>query len=200
MTSIVLANTDRLQREGLHALIERSDRFRLIGNASVTPDVHALVETSAVNIVVIDSGFEAYELIHWLSMHSPETRSVVIGPRPDFALLRAALCSGAHGYVLANDGFDKLLDTIQTVADGQTCISPNVSTGDVPAPLCAPLSDREWEVIGHMGAGKSIKTIASHLGVSPRTVDTYRNRIMEKLQLSSVAEIVRFSVCARVTQ
>ena len=110
--------------------------------------------------------------------------------------------SGARGYVLKEASLEELMRAIETVDSGKTFFSPNVASvalnefvrGSREGPTSSQLTNREREVLIHIAEGLSNKETASALGVSVRTVETHRERIMEKLNIHSVAGLTKFAI------
>jgi DNA-binding NarL/FixJ family response regulator len=110
--------------------------------------------------------------------------------------------SGAHGYVVKSAAVGELVDAIKAVADGEIYISPKVSQRVIHH-LRRPkkdrvgleaLSQREFDLLRVLGAGMSLKEAARHLNISTSSASTYRTRLLEKLNLHSTAEVIRFAL------
>jgi DNA-binding NarL/FixJ family response regulator len=127
-----------------------------------------------------------------------KTRVVLLTMHDDVASALQAQEAGIAGYVLKDNSFEELVMAVRSIAAGGTFVTPAIRAklrafqrnGQTPAVL----SPREREVIRLIAAGKSSKEIGRVLAISPRTVDTYRNRLMDKLGLHSVADVVRWAM------
>lgn len=110
--------------------------------------------------------------------------------------------AGVAGYVLKENSFEDLLLAIKTVAAGGTFLTSSLRAKlrelERTGHHAMALSPRERDVVGLIAQGHSSKEIARRLGLSPRTVDTYRNRLMRKLDLHCLADVVRYAVMARI--
>ena len=127
------------------------------------------------------------------------TRIVLLTMHDEPALAYEAERIGVHGYVLKDNTFEELLTAIKKVAAGHRYMSPKVSDNLRAFRLESSgitLSQREREVLKLIASGQSSKGIARTLDISPKTVETYRNRLMSKLNLHSVAELVRYAIRA----
>lgn len=126
------------------------------------------------------------------------TQVVLLTAYGDPSLASDAREAGAAAYVLKDNTFEELLAAVQTVAAGGTFISPSIRAKlrelRRHARATAALSPREREVTCLIAQGKSGKEIAQIMGITPRTVDTYRERLMDKLQVHTLADVVRYAV------
>lgn len=127
-----------------------------------------------------------------------DTRCLMLSMYSHPAAVQEALQVGAAGYVLKDNSFEELVAALRIVGAGGTFVSPTLGAKlrDLRRnrPGAAALSAREQEVAHLLATGRSSKEIGRHLSISPLTVDTYRRRLMEKLGLHSVKEVVRYAV------
>jgi DNA-binding NarL/FixJ family response regulator len=200
---ILLADDHAVVREGLKRLIDGEGDMRVIGEASdgaeaiekakrLCPDV-AVIDVSMVNV----NGPEATRRIRATSM---STRVLALTVHEDTSYLRELLDAGAAGYVLKRAAADELIRAIRAVAAGGVYVDPRiagklVNTFAPPksagSAAMADLSERETAVLRFIAQGYTNKEIASQLGLSVKTVETYKARSMEKLGLRSRVDIVR---------
>ena len=146
-------------------------------------------------------GTEATERIR---RECPDVKVIALTAHDDRAHLTRLLQAGAAGYVLKRGAADELVRAIRTVAGGATYVDPTLAGAllrkaadpvrDGSAAAADPLSDREEEVLRRIAWGESNKEIAERLGISTKTVETYKARISGKLGLSSRTEMVRYAV------
>jgi DNA-binding NarL/FixJ family response regulator len=157
---------------------------------SLRPDVAILdismPEMTGIEVTrrVVDAGF--YTQVILLTMH--EDPSAVL----------EALEAGASGYVLKDNSFEELVQAVQAVVAGGTFVTPSVREKlrklQRQGKTAVSLSKREREVIKLIAQGRSSKEIGRIMDISPRTVDTYRKRLMDKLDLHTLADVVRYAV------
>jgi DNA-binding NarL/FixJ family response regulator len=125
---------------------------------------------------------------------------VLLTMHDDPSAVLQALETGVAGYVLKDNSFEELVQAVHNVATGGTFVTPAIRaklrTLQREGRPAVPLSPREREVIRLIALGNSSKEIARIMAISPRTVDTYRSRSMEKLGLHSLADVVRYAVQA----
>jgi DNA-binding NarL/FixJ family response regulator len=204
---ILIADDHAVLRTGLRMLIGSQRDLEVVGEASdgdeavrkaaaLRPDV-ALVDISMPG----SSGIKAIERIREAA---PATRVLVLTMHDMPAYLRAALAAGASGYVDKRAADSALLAAIRDVSRGRTALDPTLAAsvvqsglrrrGTTGASLSTPLSHREREVLELVAQGYTNQQIADHLGLSVKTVETYRARLVEKLGLQSRAELVRYAL------
>ena len=201
---VLLADDHRMMAEGLKRLLD--PEFELVG---LVEDGRALVEAAArlkPDVIVADismprlNGLDAIPL---LKKDNPEARVVVITMHRETAYARRALAAGASGFVLKSSAPSELIAAIHAALAGRTFVTPEIadeasasagrtrrtSAGD-PA---ASLTPRQREILQLLAAGKAVKEIAALLGVSTRTVEFHKYKMMEALGLRTGAELVRFA-------
>jgi two-component system response regulator NreC len=207
---VVLADDHVVLRAGLRALLEAEMGIEVVGEASTGDEAVDLVRELRPTIVVMDlsmpgsGGLEATRRIVALEL---ETRVLVLTMHAEEEYLVPVLEAGASGYLTKTIADRSLIEAIRVVARGEVYLPPQAtklllreykaagSRGGAPDPL-HQLSTREQEVLALTAEGYSSKEIGEKLFISPKTVDTYRSRIMEKLGLNHRAELVRFALRA----
>jgi DNA-binding NarL/FixJ family response regulator len=200
---VLIADDHRLMAEGLKRLLD--PEFELVG---LVEDGRALVEAAArlkPDVIVADitmprlNGLAAIPL---LKKDNPGARVIVITMHRETAYARRALEAGASGFVLKSSAPDELITAIHAVLAGRTFVTPEVASelsaadGRARAPsgeTAASLTPRQREVLQLLAAGKTAKEIAALLGVSTRTVEFHKYKMMEALGLRTGAELVRFA-------
>lgn len=208
MTRIVVAETDRLSREGLLALFERETDIDVVGAAGDGHTCLHVVHAERPEVVLADVRLPAMngiEVAHRLLREKSRTRVVVMAPAPGLASVRAAMAAGVAGYLLRCCGFAELVRAVRVARSGRTYLGPDAARvlvddyrrhGHVtrPGAIAATLTPREREVIQLLAEGYPTKAIATRLFVSPKTVGTHREHIMAKLGLTSIAELTRYAI------
>jgi two-component system, NarL family, response regulator NreC len=204
---VLIADDHALLREGLAALIDRQPDMSLVAQAADGLEAVRLAREMQPDIAVLDvsmpqlAGAEAAEQIR---AACPHTRIVALTRHAEQAYVRRLLAAGAAGYVLKKSAADALLDAIRTVSRGETYVEPTLAmpllrrgrrTETRASPPTEPgLSAREDEVLRALVWGRSSKEVAAQLGLSTKTVESYKATAMEKLGLRSREDLVRYAV------
>ncbi len=203
MIRVLAADDHPIVLEGLTRLITKHDDMRLVGQATDGADLLDLVRDTLVDVVLLDismpgPGFTT--VIRTLRKERPRLPVLVLSGQPASQYAVRVLRAGAMGYVSKDSLSEELATAIREVADGRRYLSPSVAGSLVDAvtnserPLHEELSDREFDVLRYTAAGRPVKQIAQELGLSPKTVSTYRRRVLDKLKLESQAEAIRYAV------
>ena len=203
---ILLVDDHAMFRAGIKALIEAEMRMEVVGEASTGDEAVDRVRELKPDVVVMDlampgsNGLEATRRISALHLN---TNVLVLTVHAEEEYLVPVVEAGASGYLTKTSADTDLLEAIRVVAGGQVFLPPKAATlllkrykdaeGDDSAGL-NDLSSREQEVAALTAEGFSSREIGQKLFISPKTVDTYRSRIMDKLGLSHRSELVRFAL------
>ena len=199
---ILLADDHAIVREGLKRLIDAEGDMRVIGEAADGAEAIEKATRLCPDVAVVDvsmgtvNGAEATRRIRAVC---PNTRVLALTVHEDTSYLRELLDAGAAGYVLKRAAADELIRAIRAVASGGLYVDPRIAAKLVhtAAPKAASpsavaeLSEREGAVLRFIAQGYTNKEIAAQLGLSVKTVETYKARSMEKLGLRSRVDIVR---------
>ena len=202
---ILLADDHKMVREGLRLLIDSQPDMRVVGEAANGREVMLLARKLKPDVVVMDlsmpelNGLQATER---LKVEAPGIKVVAITANEDESYLRQLCKVGAAGYVLKRSAGDELVKAIGLVAKGGVYFEAALAskalarqmTGGKNETGAVALSEREKEVLVMLAWGYSNKEIAGQLGLSVKTVETYKVRIGEKLGLRSRTEMVQHAL------
>jgi DNA-binding NarL/FixJ family response regulator len=199
---LLLADDHGLVRDALRGLLERQG-FEVVAAVGDGREAVRLAAELRPQVAVLDismpqlNGLDAAEQIR---RAAPETRSVVLTQHREEQYVTRALAAGARGFVLKTQAAADLVRAVEEVLRGGIYLSPEVSQVVVDASLGRrqpdenPLTAREREVLQLIGEGQTSKEIAAKLGISLRTAESHRARLMKKLQIHDVAGLVRYAV------
>ena len=203
MIRILIADDHEVVAEGLKQLIEAQADMQVVAIAGDGRDAVRQVGELEPDVVIMDlsmpelNGADATRVI---LEQNPERKVIVLSMYADHEYVRRALKSGALGYVVKRSAAKDVVEAIRAVQAGQRYISPMVAdavNADAPAgkeDRLARLSTREREVLQLLAEGRTGTEIAQRLSLSPKTVETYRARLVEKLGIRDVAGLVRFAI------
>lgn len=205
---ILLADDHAVLRAGLRSLLEAEADLTVVGAVGTAEEAVQMAALQMPDVVVMDltmpvmGGLEATRRI---AAAERGTRVLVLTMHAEEDHLLPVLEAGGSGYVHKRSADEELIEAIRTVARGDVFLHPNAAklllqgfkgktTGSDEEDPAARLTDREREVLGYTAEGFSSAEIGKKLTISPKTVDTYRARIMEKLGLRHRSELVRFAL------
>lgn len=202
---VILADDHSMVREALARILDDSGAVTVVGQASDGLQVLRTVETTNPDCVVLDYSMpdlDASEVIETLLRRQTKVKILVLTVHENIHYAIRVLESGAHGYMIKSAAVDELVEAIKVVHSGGIYISPKVSD-EVLQHLRRPkrervgleaLSQREFDLLRILGAGKTLQQCAKQMKVSTSTASTYRARVMDKLNLESTAELIRFAL------
>lgn len=199
-TRVLLAEDHTIVREGLRALLSRCADLTIVGEADDGEACVRECERLAPDVVVMDlsmpklDGVSAARAVTALG-----AKVLVLSMHGGDEYVRPAIRAGASGYLLKGNGLSQLVDAIRAVARGELYFGagvkdPGVAVAKVPVDADPGLTPRECEVLQHVAYGRSSVEIAELLGVSPKTVETHRARLMVKLDAPNSAALVRSAI------
>jgi DNA-binding NarL/FixJ family response regulator len=208
MIRILLADDHHLFRNGLRRILEEQPEFEIIAEASTGLEAIDLAKLHRPDVAVVDIGMKelnGIEATAQILRHSPLTGVLILSMYSDERYVMRAVKAGARGYVLKDTLEDGLIEAVQSVHAGQAYFTPSVakllqethSRGADEEQFedrYDLLTDRERQLYHLLAEGRSNKEIAARLGLSLHTVETHRTRIMDKLGVHSIAELVLSAV------
>jgi len=204
MIRLAIADDHPIVREGLRRIVSEDPGISVAGDAAGAAELFRLLSSAAVDVVLLDvsmPGAPFIETLRQLRAQHASVKVLVLSAYPEDQWALRALQSGASGYLTKDHSPEQLVEAIRRVARGRRYVSESMAdrlagmAGDVKTQ--APherLSDREFEVLRALGSGLMVKEVAGQLGLSVKTVSTYRTRLLEKLGLVSRADLVRYVV------
>lgn len=208
---ILVTDDHAVLRAGLTALLNAEPDFAVVGEAADGSECLRVAQALQPDVILLDinmPGVNGLEVLPLLRQQAPNSRVLVLTMHDDITYLRQVLRSGGAGYVLKHAADKELLSAIRTVYSGGTFLhphhaqallaDPNTTAANTQATdnnkILSQLSDREQETLKLIALGYSNKEIAEKLYLSVKTVETYKARIMEKLELTTRAALVRFAL------
>ena len=213
MINIIIVDNHILVRKGIRALLVGQPDFNVVAEAGTYEEALAQLELHRVDVVIFDiampgaaPGRESLDLIAHVRTAQPHAHTVVLTMHTENEYAARALKAGAHGYVTKDVTPELLINAIRRVVSGALFISPNVAESlalrvalqDDVAPLHKRLSRRELAVFGMIADGNTINDIARRLTLSAKTVSAHKLNVLRKLNMRTVAELVRYAIEHRI--
>jgi two-component system response regulator NreC len=209
---ILIADDHGIVREGLRSLIEKEPDMEVVGEAKDGLETVALAKQLAPDVIIMDismpnlNGIEATRLI---LAQNPKIKVIVLSIHAERRIVKEILSAGAAGYVLKTYLFEELSRALHSVMVNGYYLSPKVTSivvgeylddsAKVQAGDKVKLTDREREVLQLIAEGKTSKQIALILHVSPKTIETHRRKLLEKIEVSGVAELTKYAIREGIT-
>lgn len=205
---VMIADDHAVVRQGIRAVLESVPGLEVVGEAGTGDEALGLVGSREPDVLVLDvnmPGRDGLEVTRALREEGHDCRILILSMHDDPEYVLQALRLGADGYVLKDAGPTELRDAVQTVWEGREYMSDRVThqlsvalrselQRDKRRGRLESLTPREREVMLLVAAGKTSREIADDFGISHRTVETHRERLMAKLRMKSVADLTRFVV------
>jgi two-component system, NarL family, response regulator NreC len=201
-TRVLLADDHALIRQGLKTLLERQG-FQVVGEASDGQETLRSAERTQPDVAIVDISMpymNGLEATRELKKSAPNIRTIILTQHEEDQYVTEALRAGAKGFVLKSQAAEDLVRAIQEVCRGSVYVSPCIPSTAVEAffskryTSADPLSGRERQVLQLVGEGLTTKDIASRLGISVKTAESHRTRLMKKLDIHETASLVRYAI------
>jgi DNA-binding NarL/FixJ family response regulator len=200
---IFIADDHPIVRQGLRRIVEGDAGMVMAGEAGDAQALLAALDTTAADLVLLDvsmPGSPFLDTLRELRTRHPSIRVLALSVQPEEQWAVRALRAGASGYLTKDHSPEQLLEAIRRVYRGGKYVSPALAEhlalqldGGVERAPHELLSDREFEVMRRLGSGLTVSEIASELALSTKTVSTYRTRILEKMEFTTNADLVRYA-------
>ncbi len=206
---IIIADDHEIVRRGLRSLLETQPGWQVVAEAGSGREAVEKVKELQPNVAVLDIGMpemNGLEATRNIIRISPQTQVLVLTMHETEQVVRDVLDAGARGYVLKSDAGRDLVSAVDALAQHRTFFSSRISDMLLSAYLHGPerpidtpqqrsrLTAREREIVQLLAEGKSNKEVATALNISVKTAETHRTNIMNKLDLHSISELVRYAV------
>jgi DNA-binding NarL/FixJ family response regulator len=204
MIKVLIADDHPIVRQGLRQILAGTADMEVAGEAVNSQEALDQVRLGGWDVLVLDitmPGRSGFDILKELKYEQPDLPVLVLSIHAEEQLAVRVLKAGASGYLTKENAPEELVKAIRKVVSGGKYISPGLAESlafglDTAAdrPRHEALSDREFQVMQLMASGKTLIEIAEELSLSAKTVSTYRTRLMEKLNLKSNAELMRYAL------
>jgi len=202
MIRVLIADDHALLRRGVREILEEGVPGIFVNEVSSAAETLKTILHDTYDIALLDIAFpdgNGLDVLKEIHSQRPQVHVLFLSMYPEAQYAQRALHLGASGYLAKNSAPDELMNAVQRVMAGGRYITPALAeqlaqeiSPDFESPAHNRLSDREFQVLIELGAGKSISEIAADLSLSPKTVSTYRFRLLEKLKLRTTADLIRY--------
>ena len=208
--NVAIADDHKIIRDGLRSLIEKkSGSLTIIGEAQNGIELIELFKHNDIDLAIIDismgpmDGIEASKII---KKEFPNTKILILSMHKEKSFVLASLKAKADGYILKECAFEELILAIKTVLENRIFLSSTINDLVIQEYLnlqnpsqrgetnASSLTPRESEILKLIADGLSTKEIAHQLNVSPKTIESHRLQIMEKLKITSIAHLIRYAI------
>jgi DNA-binding NarL/FixJ family response regulator len=203
---VMVVDDHELVRAGMRALLVLHADVEVVGEARDGAELLALLQTTAVDVVLCDLNMprmDGIECLERMRAEHPGVRTVVLSMDESPEAVRLATRAGAAGYIVKHAATAELATAVRTVGGGGRYLSPSVARSLLQHKASGPhdlLTERQVEILGHIALGRSSRDIGVLLGLSPKTVDVHRARILERLELRDIAGLTRYAYKHRLVR
>jgi two-component system invasion response regulator UvrY len=204
VTRVLIADDHPVVREGVRRILQRASEMEVVGEVGRMDEVLEAAQRLKADVIVLDIGMPGpsyLEALAALPKASPGTRALMLSAEPEEEYGVRSLKAGALGYLTKDYDPPELIEALRRVAQGRRYFSAALAerlalgaVGGADKPPHEQLSNREFEVLRLLAGGLSLKEIAARLDVHPKTVSTFRARLLEKMGLKTNADVVRYAL------
>jgi len=206
---ILIADDHELVRHGIRSILRAHQGWNVVGEAVDGVQAARMTQNLRPHVLIMDvtmPNLDGLETTRQIMSKAPETKILILTMHESDQMVRRILEAGARGYVLKSDLAGQLVRAVREVSQGRTFLTPKVSDivlrgflndekkGRSAADSEAVLTPRENEILRLLAGGKSNKEISAALGITVRTVETHRAKIMLKLEVHSIAELIHYAL------
>ncbi|MEP0860509.1 MAG: response regulator transcription factor [Ignavibacterium sp.] len=201
---VYLADDHLLIREGLKKILSSEKNFTIVGESGDPDEVLDFINDNEVDILILDlnmPGRSGLDILKHIKNIKPEVKVLILSMYSEDQFGERTIKAGASGYITKESASEELLNALHKIAKGGNYVSPAFAEKLLFRKQNIPdkkpheiLSDREFQIMILLAKGKTQVEISNELVLSSSTVNTYRSRILEKLNLKSNAEIIRYAI------
>ncbi len=210
MIHVLIADDHMLVRDGLKRIIAESGMFLVVAEAADGNEALQRLRTQTIELALLDlsmPGRSGIELIKLVKAEFPALRILVLTMHEEDQYAVRAIRAGASGYLTKDSASSSLIAAMQKIARGGMYVSPELAEqlalslqpNQAPEQAHRQLSDREDQIFHALVSGKSVGEIAAELSLSVKTISTHKAHVFSKMQMNSVAELVRYAIAHQLT-
>ncbi|MCF8297782.1 MAG: response regulator transcription factor [Saprospiraceae bacterium] len=213
---VILIDDHHIVRDGIKILLMNIKDIEVVGEASNGDELFELLKTKDPDVLILDimmPGMSGIEITEKIKNDYPGIKVIILSANTDDESVFDSLKAGAHGYLPKNARREELLEAVYMVAAGNEFLSDSISHTVLRSFITrartgnrqekdkeATLTKRELEIVELFAEGLSYKEIADRLFISVRTVESHKNNIMEKLELKSIVDLVKYAIKHKIIE
>jgi DNA-binding NarL/FixJ family response regulator len=204
MAKVLIADDHAVVRAGLRQFLEEDASITEIGDASTGREALDALRSGRWDLLILDINMpdrSGLDILSHIRAAGYSTRVLVMSGLPERQYALNVLRAGARGYLSKEGAPDELLKAVRAILDGRRYVSPALAEllvseldQDTDKPLHARLSEREFQVLCKLAAGRAVSDIAGELCLSVKTVSTYRTRVLDKMHLETNADLTTYAL------
>lgn len=210
MIKVLITDDHPVVRRGIRQILEDDDRISLVQEASNGKELFERLKEQLFDVILLDislPGRSGLDLIEQIKRTQSSASILILSIHSEEMYAIKALKAGAAGYLTKTSAPEELISAINKVSNGERYISTSLADKIAESvisgsekPLYQLLSAREVEVLQLFSEGKKVVQIAAELSLSPKTVSTYRERLLEKLKLHTTSDLIRYAIMEGITR
>lgn len=204
MISVMIADDHAIVRQGLKQILSETDDIKVTGEAETGFQAIKIARQQDFDVMLLDISLpdrNGIEILKQVRKDKPNLAILMLSMHNEHEFAIRALKAGAAGYLNKQSAPEQLVVAIRQVATGNKYVSPavaqelaNIINSEADKPLYTILSDREYQTLCFIAAGKTLSEISTEMFLSPKTVSIYRARLLEKLKLTNNSELIRYAI------
>jgi len=204
MTRVLIADDHAVVRAGLRQFLETDQSIREIGEAATGRETLEQLRNGTWDLLLLDINMpdrSGLDVLRQVRSTHPDTRVLVLSGFPERQYAVNVLRAGASGFLSKESAPEELLKAVRAVLGGRRYVSSALAEllvsdldGDAQRPLHARLSEREFQILCKLAAGRGVSEIADELCISVKTVSTYRSRVLQKMSLKTNADLTAYAL------
>jgi two-component system, NarL family, invasion response regulator UvrY len=204
MTKILIVDDHYLIREGLKKILETETDLNIIGELKKGADVCEFIKQNECDLIILDINLpdrNGLDILKDVKVINPETFVLMLSILPEEQFAVRAIRAGASGYITKDGAPDELIKAIRRIKNGRRYVSEELAdklafelSTKSDKILHETLSDREFQILLLLGSGKSSKEIAQILSLSSSTVNTYKSRIFDKMEMKTLSQLIHYVI------
>jgi len=204
MIKLIVADDHKIVREGLMEIINKTSDIQVIDEARNGSELLSKVIKNEYDVILLDismPGRSGLDILKQLKQEKPQIQVLILSMFSEEEFAVRAMKTGAAGYLVKDTASKNLIEAIRKVSMGLKYVTPSLAEKlaleierDYETPIHAKLSNREYEVMRMLSSGKKNKEIAEEISVSPKTVSSYKRRILDKMSMNTNAQLTKYAI------